>query len=307
MLPLFDVALIISRMNPNIDPPQIHLKKFIIPDDKYCYHHVSLHDFNESNYYGEVNTDYYNTYYYGHIVRINDFLKIIDMQKQHNNSSDIFDHMIETIPYGVNCFNSQDLDELVSNGQYFVNAESSLKTYLNKKGIDDTLCFVLTTSQYNDLLKVSKYFKFVPEVVECWYDKKLSGQKNYVCKSNELTSLLKIPEIQKDELVQKLLKQAPLYKNYVWASHDSGAIIKTTSYETTKHKIYDCCNKIGLYPWCELVLTQNQIDLLKKIMEKYSYIKINMEELKRNCVVMLRNNGRGVHYHKKYNHDCVLL
>lgn len=263
------------------------LSDTIIPDDKYVYSDkvVAYSD-------------------RGYIVRVND-LKMIKSNTE----------MLDSIPCGINCSENPETGKLTSSNIYS-NGKFTVKTYIERAGeIDEasinTLCFVLTTNQYDDMMHEVKSSHIVPkiEIVECWYQKKLSDCTNYVYNAIKLRNLF-MNELRNinDELKTTFLNMHPMHTNY-GLHNDRDKLVRFVHYKDPKGNIKQYVSKNGLYPWCELVLDKKQVAILDSIFKKYPGVQndLNPKILKRNPVVMLRDGDYIVRYHEKKLTSCCTL
>lgn len=283
------------------------LSDIIIPDDKYIFHEYQ-------------STDFLRKYYdRGHIIRVSDFKMLVNLQKSHNESfnliNEFFDSLLDSIPCGINCSENSETGKLVSS-DIFANAMFTFRTYIDGT-IDETsintLCFVLTTNQYDDMERQIKSFNTDPkiEIVECWYLKILSDRIDYIYNAGKLRNIF-MNELRdiKDDKITKFLAMDPKYVSYGRKQDDRSKLIRYKSYIPPEESIRGYINMNGLYPWCELVFNKEQVDSLNSILEKYPELQkdLNPRILKRNPVAMLRDGSYAISYHgTKKSSACTLL
>lgn len=275
----------------------IMLSHTIVPDDKYVFHqHIP---YNTVTKYADP----------GYIVRVSDFKIIANLQKSFKSKS--FDTLLDSIPCGINCCENSETDELESS-EIFTNAKFTFRTYIERQIAEmsiNTLCFVLTTNQYNDMVHEIKSLNMIlkPEIIECWYNRSLSDRIDYVYDVVKLRNIF-INGLQNidDNLVTNFLDRWPQHTNYGWDYDDCGNLTRYVYYTYPKESIQQYITN-GLYPWCELILNKKQMDSLDVILKKYPELQndLNPKLLKRNAVVMLRNGHYAISYHEKSS--CTLL
>lgn len=286
------------------------LSDTIIPDNRYFYH----------SFYNDTLRKYSDR---GYIILVNDFKIIVNDFKTNvyslkpQTKSVQFDSLLDSIPCGINCSENLLNSKLASN-DVFANGKLTFRNYIEYE-IDETsiktLCFVLTTDQYDDIMREIKCLLWtVPQIqiVECWYDQTLSNCTNYIYESIKLRNIF-MDELHNinDELITKFLNMWPIRVNYEWYDNDRGKLMKYKRYIQSKYKTLICINKNGLYPWCKICLDKEQKDILDSILIKYPQLQndLNPQVVKRNSVVMLRDGDRAIPSKplNDKNSFCVLL